>query len=457
MLPDVAALIRQVESLSQANATLNRILGAIDEYVYSGEFLPDGSYVLRYAGPCRERFLGLPSEQARTAVWVDHVHPDDVAVFFSSHEEALAHGTLDIQYRLLGADGRLRWVRDRGRIRHLDGQVYLDGSVLDVTALRQAEQRLTDHVKDIEQLAVAHREMAMTADPHAARRVVCRAVRDLCGATEVALFRPHGPDLVLVHRDGTSHEHLALPITGSSGPAVAYRSGERTFTADPAPVGHPGHGQAQVSRLFEPVLRAGRGLGVLAVSWQDRLEGLPDRVQALLPLLLTEVAVTLERADLLERLSVAAHTDALTGLPNRRALEDVLPLELGRAARSGLPLCLAMLDVDHFKAYNDRHGHPAGDLLLREAGQRWTSILRSSDVLVRFGGEEFLAVLPECDLPDAQELLERLRRATPGGQSCSIGVARWDGIEPADALLLRADRTMYAAKHAGRDRVLLAS
>lgn len=455
---DATTSAAELERLTDVNATLMRILGAIEEYVYSGEFLPDGGYVLRFAGPCRERFLGLTSEAAQGAVWVDYVHPEEIELFSRTHEAAKLTGFLDIQYRLQGADGQLRWVRDRGRMRQVGGRMYLDGSILDVTALRQAEQRLTEHVRDIEILAGAHREMALTSDPSAARRAVCRAVHSVCGAAGVGLYQHDGSDLVLVETDGLDQVPLALPVTGCPGTARAFRSAERRFVSD---AGADDRGTQPVLRdargasaLFEPVLRGGRAVGVLTVVWTERLDALPQRVQVLLPLLATEITVALERADLVDRLSFAAHTDALTGLLNRRALDDLLPQELSRAAHTGLPLCLAMLDLDHFKSYNDRYGHPTGDALLRRAGQQWRAVLRSSDALIRFGGEEFLAVLPECDLGDARVLLEAMRRATPFGQTCSIGVTQWDGAEDISTLLHRADETMYAAKYAGRNQVL---
>ncbi len=453
---DTDRLTIEVERLREANATLVRILGAIDEYVYSGEFLADDGYALRFAGPCRERFLGLTAAAARDAVWVDFVHPDELELFRHAHDAAKVTGSLDIQYRLRGADGQVRWVRDRGRVRRVGDRTYLDGSILDVTALRRAEQRLTEHVRDIEVLAAAHREMARSADPVAARRAVCRSVRSVCGATGVGLYQPDGPELVLVETDGRPSMRHKLPQSGSAGAVEAYQSGQRRFGTAPGPgnqVGHAGPATLLPSALFEPVLRGGRTIGVITVVWDDHIDALPARVQALLPLLVGEAAVALERADLVDRLSVAAHTDALTGLLNRRALDELMPLELERAARSGSPLCLAMLDLDHFKAYNDRHGHPAGDVLLRTAARLWQDALRSSDALIRFGGEEFLAVLPACDLLDASARMETLRRATPSDQSCSVGVVRWDGVESIDALLGRADQAMYAAKHAGRDRV----
>src|SRR6187431_317773 len=109
----------------EAHATLMRILGAIEEYVYTGEFLPDDAYRVVFAGPCRETFLGITVEQARTAIWRYYVHPEDVEIFDTAHEGALRSGRLDVEYRLIGADGVLRWVRDRGRIRHEEGRRFL--------------------------------------------------------------------------------------------------------------------------------------------------------------------------------------------------------------------------------------------------------------------------------------------------------------------------------------------
>ena len=174
-------------------------------------------------------------------------------------------------------------------------------------------------------------------------------------------------------------------------------------------------------------------------------------------LLGAEAAVAISRADLLGQLEHLARTDGLTGLPNRRHWEQQLPRELARAERDRLRICVAMLDLDHFKRYNDRRGHLAGDRLLVEATQAWRRALRPYDVLARFGGEEFSLILPGCDLADAVVLVERLRAAMPAGESCSAGIAEWDGGESAEALVGRADAALYGAKRAGRDRAVIAS
>ncbi|HEX3733794.1 MAG TPA: diguanylate cyclase [Solirubrobacterales bacterium] len=163
-----------------------------------------------------------------------------------------------------------------------------------------------------------------------------------------------------------------------------------------------------------------------------------------------------EREHLLSKVEALAHSDALTGLPNRRALDELLVAGMTRARRSGSPLCLAVLDLDRFKIYNDSHGHLAGDRALRDCAAAWDAKLRGGDIVARFGGEEFVVVLPDCPLDGAAETLERLRAATPEGQTCSVGLACWDFAETAEELLGRADTALYAAKDAGRDRLVQA-
>lgn len=164
--------------------------------------------------------------------------------------------------------------------------------------------------------------------------------------------------------------------------------------------------------------------------------------------------VEAEREDLLAQVEVLARHDALTGLPNRRSLEELLPREMARARREQSSLCMALVDIDHFKAYNDTHGHLAGDAVLRECAIAWDAQLRGADSIVRFGGEEFLVILPDCGIGEAVETIERLRAATAADQTCSAGLVRWDFSESGESLLSRTDAALYEAKAAGRDRVV---
>jgi diguanylate cyclase (GGDEF)-like protein len=154
-------------------------------------------------------------------------------------------------------------------------------------------------------------------------------------------------------------------------------------------------------------------------------------------------------------LDALARTDWLTGVANRRAGEESLDRELALAGRRDAPLSVVMLVLDHFKAYNDRYGHDAGDLLLQRTARAWRSELRATDLLARWGGEEFLAILPDCPLDQATVVAERLRVAVPEAATCSAGVAHRAPAEARDGLLLRVDEALYAAKGEGRNRVVV--
>jgi len=210
---------------------------------------------------------------------------------------------------------------------------------------------------------------------------------------------------------------------------VAFSFGGRRFTLVYAPL--PGNAILTERTIPAPVV-LGTGIAISLL------------VGALLWLLVQVGALYREVGRL-------ARTDGLTGVANRRAWDDELPRELARSARSGRQLCVALLDLDHFKAYNDRHGHLAGDRLLKAAAAAWQGKLRKTDLLARYGGEEFAVLLPDCGLDNAMQIAEHLRIAPPE-VTCSLGVADWDGCEDATELVARADRALYAAKAAGRNR-----
>jgi len=161
-----------------------------------------------------------------------------------------------------------------------------------------------------------------------------------------------------------------------------------------------------------------------------------------------------KEAELTRRLSELARIDPLTGLPNRRVWDEDLGKALDRARRTGRPCSVGMIDLDHFKRYNDTHGHPAGDQLLRDVAQALSARMRSGDLLARYGGEEFAVVLHGCDAASANTFFERLHGAMPKERTFSAGVSDTDGREsPADTVQ-RADQALYRAKAEGRDRTV---
>ncbi len=179
--------------------------------------------------------------------------------------------------------------------------------------------------------------------------------------------------------------------------------------------------------------------------------------------LLTIAFILLANQNLRHILEFQASHDSLTGTFARGAFLDLLGKEIERARRHGRPLSLLMLDLDHFKAVNDRHGHLVGDRVLGEFAGRVGSLLRRPDVFGRYGGEEFAVMLPETPLEDALLVAERIRAAVAGDQApglpactVSIGVAEWCAGRDTDGLLAESDAALYAAKRGGRDRVAAA-
>ena len=179
-----------------------------------------------------------------------------------------------------------------------------------------------------------------------------------------------------------------------------------------------------------------------------------------------QLALALSNLRLRESLLQQSIRDPLTGLFNRRHLEETLDLELHRATRRGEPISAVMFDVDHFKRYNDLHGHDAGDAVLRALGNLVQTHIRAGDVACRFGGEEFLLLQPGLGAEDARSRAESLRQAVSslsltnhgvelGSITVSMGVATYpEHAHDRAALLKRADEALYRAKQEGRNRVV---
>jgi diguanylate cyclase (GGDEF)-like protein len=209
----------------------------------------------------------------------------------------------------------------------------------------------------------------------------------------------------------------------------------------------------------EPLLVSGKVIGSVLVAGGtmtgDALAQVRAAVDQAAPIIANQRSLSVAR--------LRAASDALTGLPNRRAADETLKRMVAHAGRTLSPLAAVLLDLDHFKQINDIHGHEQGDEVLAAVGQLLTTTIRESDFAARFGGEEFLLLLPDTGREQAEVVAEKVRRAIAGVQlgfgsvTASLGVAAYpeDGLD-AEGLLRRADGALYAAKEHGRDRVELA-
>jgi diguanylate cyclase (GGDEF)-like protein len=294
------------------------------------------------------------------------------------------------------------------------------------------------------------------------REQLVAATRRIAGAAAVVLAEPDGRESELRVTASTVPELLdrAVPLDATFPAVEAYHEDRVVHVADGAvaPGWPDATGATVTARSGDvlPVHHGGHVVGVLALVWKDAGHVLAPERTEVVALVAAEAGRAIERDVRYNLLARQARTDELTALPNRRAWDEAVERELSRAQRTGLPLCLALLDLDHFKAYNDTFGHQAGDTHLRRTAAAWRRELRTVDVLARYGGEEFGILLPDTPLSEASDAIDRVRAATPHEQTASAGVVQWDGHESADALLARADAALYRAKRAGRALTLSA-
>jgi len=230
------------------------------------------------------------------------------------------------------------------------------------------------------------------------------------------------------------------------------------------------HGAPAPAYICAPMMAQGETLGLLYLQALPAADApLSDAKQQLAAAVAEQIALALSNLKLRETLRQQSVRDPLTGLYNRRFLEEALDREIARLERKTLPLSLLMIDVDHFKSFNDTFGHEAGDAVLRDLGGILQRYVRGGDIACRFGGEEFTVVLPEADLDTARQRAEILREATRelrlvhdgkslGAVTLSVGVACFpEHGRRREHLLQAADAALYAAKDAGRNQVVVSS
>jgi diguanylate cyclase (GGDEF)-like protein len=313
---------------------------------------------------------------------------------------------------------------------------------------RQAGTRAAE----MERLVTFGQALGRSLDVEAIRDVVLQHLPRLSGSDNGwVLLRSGGQWRPLV---GTAHENRRELE------AARERVAERALVADgawsTAATTVDGH-------LCLPLNAAGHPVGILAIP--DGGEEIASR-QRILEMAAALLAISLRNAQLFDELRENSLRDGLTGCFNRTHAIDVIDTELRRARRSQLPVSLIMFDLDHFKDINDRHGHLCGDSVLAAVGAKMREVLRGSDMKCRYGGEEFLVLLPETPIEGAKRVADTLRRELadlPIGwkgeivrvtASFGVSVAMTSEVDPA-ALIARADAALYRAKDQGRNCVRL--
>jgi diguanylate cyclase (GGDEF)-like protein len=308
---------------------------------------------------------------------------------------------------------------------------------------------------DVAALGAITRALTAGSDP---RPALCVAAQLVTGAAFAVLFEPQ-VDGTLVATAGTDGVDLGLrvdPRIHTCATAQAWCTGTRVYLADAAVDPHSStlakHTKAR-ALLCQPVTRYGLTTAVLVVGFSESHQHAPASALYLVELLAAEIGAAIDRADMVALLAAQSRRDPLTGAANRRSWDEEVDRELAHASRTGDALTVAILDIDDFKAYNDTHGHVAGDVLLKDFVTAIRAELRTGDVIARWGGEEFALVLHDCDLQQAQTIASRLLNVVPSGQTVSIGLTQAQAQDTPRAMIERADTALYTAKDGGRNQV----
>lgn len=365
----------------------------------------------------------------------------------------------------------------------VDGQQVIQCIIRDVTARQRAETdlrnandelsalvaALQERDRDMQSLNRLHDLLQTCTVPEEAYQVITLIGSELFAGQSgcLAIFHASDQHLETVARWGATSP---VPSVFSLDDCWAMRRGQLHEVVDPATglLCHHFVRRPERGSLCVPLIVQDETLGLLCLMHgRTGNEGHPASRRQLALTVGEAIKLSLANLRLRTKLRDQAIHDSLTGLFNRRYLEESLPRELHRAQRENIPLCVVMLDLDHFKQFNDRLGHAAGDALLRAVGQVLREKLRQSDISCRYGGEEFALVLPDSSPEAAQQRVEEIRLLVRGLDlqddghrlgtvtlSAGIAAARDDRSNARD-LLRAADKALYAAKQAGRDRVVV--
>jgi diguanylate cyclase (GGDEF)-like protein/PAS domain S-box-containing protein len=460
-------------------------------------------------------YTGLTLEQSMGTKWTVIVHPDDLPLCMARWSEARRTGEpYEVEYRLRRKDGALRWFLCRGNpIRDRDGKVVKwFGTCTDIEDQKQNQQVLERQILErTTELADTNTQLQNEMiEKDFARNELDRQndtmMRELEKRTERATMLAKMGELLqsCISREEVFAAAIgyaprifpAVPgaiamldasrklaeVIGSWSdcqlpPAVfepsacwALRTGHPhlvTAGDSTAPCAHAAG--MKNTYLCTPILAQGETLGIVHFQATDAVPQLDASELSFKTTFAGQVGLSLANIKLREALRTQSIRDPLTGLYNRRYLEEMLDREVRRAGRAQQVLGVLMIDLDHFKSFNDTYGHDAGDVVLRETGSCLTKGIRAEDFVCRFGGEEFVVILPTADLAASRARAERLRSKmrelaimyqgkSLGIVTISVGVAAFPehGSSPKE-LMAAADGALYQAKRGGRDQVVVAS
>jgi len=470
-------------ALRESQRLIQRIAESTPNILYLYDLIEQANV---YVNSGITEILGYTPEEVQkmgTQVLPNLMHPDDLAKL-SEHLQRFATAAdgqiLEFEYRMKHANGGWRWLNSRETIFTKTGEnqpQQILGTATDITDRKLANEQLISKVRELEQ---HNEEMALLRELNEFMQA-CMTVEEAYEAIAtliVPLFPGCAGGLFMINSSNNLVEAVAEWGTIASSSALfmpnecwGLRRGRVHFVEQQRPglfCKHiRGAGKLPTESLCVPMMAQGETLGLLYLSAQDP-KILTAAKQQLAQTVSEHIGLALANLQLRETLQQQSIRDPLTGLFNRRYMEESLERELRRCDRNKQPLSIIMLDVDHFKRFNDTFGHEAGDAVLRELGMFLQQNIRDSDIACRYGGEELMLILPEASLHDTGQRAEQLRegikqlrvqhrRQQLGAVTASLGVACFpEHGFTGSAVIRNADAALYRAKKAGRDRVVIA-
>ncbi|MEW6404339.1 MAG: diguanylate cyclase, partial [Chloroflexota bacterium] len=334
----------------------------------------------------------------------------------------------------------------------------------------QAVEHARRRAEEAERLRKAGAVITETLEAEEAIRRILEQLAQVIPYDSASVQLLDGNELVIVGGHGWEDEKdvrgMRFPIPGDNPNTEVIESGKPLILAEAEklyPAFHnPPHSHIR-SWLGVPLIARHRTIGLLAIDSSKPNHFTPENVDSVTAFA-DQVAIALENARLFKETQTQAITDPLTTVYNRRGLFELGEFELARARRIHRPFSVIIMDIDHFKRVNDTYGHAAGDEVLRRLAERCRQGSRAVDLVGRYGGEEFLLLLPEAGLEAAYQVGERLKQWITGKPfkydgaelriSISAGVAEMREDDTLQSLIDRADAALYEAKHTGRNRVV---
>ena len=455
----LAEQVAELEELRASAEVGHRHFRGVFENSPVGIALADERGLLVEANQALCTLLGQDWAALEGRSWVEFTHPADVPVHASVARmiRESVDGVVRVEKRYLRPTGEVRW--GWLTVRHVPGpagEQWTLAHVQDVTERRRTDEELLRSREGLRASVEIARATQKGLDP---RPLVLGSVAALTRVSTVSLIEPIGDDQLVVTATSGAADLVGVTIdlAETSATTRVWQTGEPLFASGVER--HPLVSQELLlqsgasSLLWQPVGVDGNVTAILALGWAGEDTVVSELERASVEAIAAEAAMALLGERMRLQLERTVVTDWLTGLLNRRGWDEQTLALTRQARRTGEPFVIALADLDHFKAYNDTHGHVDADLALVAFAQEARRSLRVVDVVARWGGEEFAIALRDTSGEGAAATLERLRRSAPEGLTCSIGYAEALPGETIGQCLSRADAALYRAKRNGRDRL----